>query len=62
MVFMQPHMSKDLDPYQKPKLKQTMIQVNLNQMNAVGMVQWHKFIGEMVAHRLLQTTINVIKL
>jgi sugar diacid utilization regulator len=56
---LQPDTSKVLE---RSDYKTTSIHVDLNQVNAIDMVEWHKKTREMVSRRLIQSTIDVKKL
>lgn len=62
MVFFDENKSKEVQSCEKYELKQTIIQVDLEQMNAVDMTLLHKYIGEMVSHRLFSMTTKIKKL
>jgi hypothetical protein len=42
--------------------KITSVGVDLSQVNDVDLIEWHKQTGDMVAHRMIQSSVNVRKL
>jgi hypothetical protein len=59
LLVMQPESSKgsNLTEY-----KTTFVGVDLSQINDVDLVEWHRQTGDIVARRLIQSTVNVRKL
>lgn len=54
MVFLQVETSKEEASSGKAGYKTTSVQVNIDYMNVVDMIEWHRQTGEMVSNELIQ--------